>query len=329
MATALVTGGNGFIGSYVVRELLSSGWDVVTLDLQPAGKTARYVLGSDADRVSWILGSVDDADRVAEAVSTTESTAIVHIAAVVNPVALATDPLLALNVNLAGTVNVLDAARRHGTSQFIYFSSIGALPTIQYEPVDASHPVLLAREGPGAGFYGASKVASEAFALAYAEAFDLDVRIVRPSAVYGLGMQWPIYIKPMVEGAARGEPVSFRTGGSFPRDYTHVADVASLVIACLNAHPDHDRIFYAATGHPLVTAAEIATIIRELVPGADIEIGAELSDADRVELRYRGQLSIDNAREQLGWEPRFGDVRAGVAEYLESYRTFLGHSAPP
>ena len=63
----------------------------------------------------------------------------------------------------------------------------------------------------------ASKIASEAFCFAYNQAFGTDFRTVRPSAVYGFGMQWPIFVKPMVEGAVRGETVTFESGGPFPR----------------------------------------------------------------------------------------------------------------
>ena len=230
-------------------------------------------------------------------------------------------------MNFGGLLHVLEAARLFDVGRVVNFSSIGVLPAVQYEPIDAAHPIILPREGPGSGFYGAAKAAGEAFAFAYQQGFGLDVRTIRPSAVYGFGMQWPLYVKPMVEGAIRGEPVRFDTGGPFPRDYTHVADVASLTAAVLRAPDDADRVFFAATGQPLVTAAEVAGIVRELVPGADIEIADALGPNDHLELRYRGQISIANARQQLGWEPAHAAVRDGVREYIERYRRFLGERA--
>jgi UDP-glucose 4-epimerase len=130
-------------------------------------------------------------------------------------------------------------------------------------------------------------------------------------------------MKQFVEPAVRGEPVRLASGGPLPRDYTHVRDIASLTAAVLNAPGDADRVFYAATGQPLVTAAQAAKLVTELVPGADIEIGDVLSADDQVELGFRGVLSIDNARRQLGWEPRYGSLRDGVAEYVATYRAFL------
>lgn len=323
MTTTLITGGAGFIGSTLARRLLDQEERVVLADVKPLGAEARFVLGDAAAEIPVERVAVDSWSKVAEAIATHRPRRIVHIAALTNPVVLEHDPLAALRVNVEGTVNVLEASRLFDVERVILFSSIGALASVSYEPIDGDHPVIRTREGPGSGFYGASKVAGEAFGLAYAAHMGVDVRIVRPSAVYGFGMAWPIYIKPMVEGAVRGEPVRFESGGGFPRDYTHVADVATLTVALLGAPDDVDRIFYAATGEPLVTAAQAAAHVREIVPGADIEIADGLSSEDELEIRYRGRLSIANACEQLGYRPRFAALRDGLAEYVDRYRAFL------
>lgn len=319
----LITGGAGFIGTTLASVLIEQGRSVVSLDVRPFGEESRFILGDGVHRVTEERGAVDSWGTVMDTVARHRPQAIVHIAAVTNPVALEKDAALALRVNVEGTLNVLEAARIGGVARVVYFSSIGALSSVRYEPIDVNHPVITATEGPGSGFYGASKVAAEAFGLAFVTGHGLDVRIIRPSAVYGFGMQWPIYIKPMVEGAVRGEPVRFAAGGSFPRDYTHVADVAALTAAVLDASEPADRVYYAATGEELVTARDVARLVSELVPGADIEIGDGLSEADHLEIRYRGRLSIENARSQLGWRPRYASLRDGVAEYIDRYRSFL------
>ena len=87
--------------------------------------------------------------------------------------------------------------------------------------------------------------------------------MLRPSAVYGFGMRHPIFIKPMVENAVRGRATTFANGREFPRDYTHVGDVAQMTLRALDVPADRvrDRIFYAATGQPLRTAGELAEIL--------------------------------------------------------------------
>jgi nucleoside-diphosphate-sugar epimerase len=319
----LVTGGTGFIGSYVVRALLESGRRVVAFDVRGYRGEAAVVLGDLLEQVTVEEGSIDDWARVLHVVETHRPVDIVHLATITHPVFLFTNPGPGIRVNFEGTINVLEASRLFEVRRIVYFSSIGVLPATQYEPIDAAHPIFLPQEAVTTGVYGASKIASEAFCFAYNRAFGTDFRTIRPSAVYGFGMQWPIFVKPMVEGAVRGETVTFESGGPFPRDYTHASDVASLAVACLDAPDDADRIFYGATGQPLVTAGEVARIVMELVPGSRIEIPDVLSEADQMELPYRGRLSIENARTQLGWEPRYSDIREGLADYVERYRAFL------
>jgi len=319
----LVTGGAGFIGSHLIHALALTGRRIVSLDTTPPTPVSEDIVGDAHASVRFVLADITDQDAIAKIFAESSPAEVIHIAAITNPVALRTNPRLALRVNVEGNINLLDSAVGAGTRRFIQFSSIGALPKPLYEPVDANHPVITAREGAGSGFYGASKIAAEAFALAYNANYGLDTRIVRPSAVYGLGMQWPIYIKPMVEGAVRGEPVRLETGGSFPRDYTHVEDVAGLTMAILEGPDSADRVFFAATGRELTTGAQLAGIVRRVVPGADIVIGNELSGDDNLEIRYRSRLSIDNARTQLGWQPRYKDLESGVAEYAGRYRALL------
>jgi nucleoside-diphosphate-sugar epimerase len=321
--TALITGGAGFIGAWTGLALADAGYRVVLADVRELSAEGRYLLGDRCAEIPVVRCPVEVWPAVTDAFREWRPDVVMHVAAITNPVALQSDPYAALRVNVEGTFNVLEAARQAEVGKVVVFSSIGVLPTVQYEPIDAAHPTVLAREGPGSGFYGASKLAGEAFALSYVSSFGLDVRIVRPSAVYGLGMNWPIYIKPMVECAVRGEAVEFESGGRFPRDYTHVADVASLALALCDAPPEADRIFYAATGNNLTTAGELARIVQQVVPGARIEIADAISAEDMLELRYRGRLSVANADAQLGWAPRYGSLVDGVTEYTERYRSFL------
>jgi nucleoside-diphosphate-sugar epimerase len=131
------------------------------------------------------------------------------------------------------------------------------------------------------------------------------------------------YMKQFVEPAVRGEPVRLASGGRLPRDYTHVIDVASLIARVVECADDADRVFYAATGGPLVTAAEAAALVAELIPGATIEIADQMTPGDEMEASFRGVLSIDNARTQLAWRPRYSALREGIAEYIATYRAFL------
>jgi nucleoside-diphosphate-sugar epimerase len=320
----LITGGTGFIGSHVARALLDRGRQVCLADVRGLSPEAKFVLGDHAATVPVEIASIDNWPRLLEVVQRWQPRQIVHVGGIVDTLFLFKNPSVALRVNVAGTVNVLECARLTGVERVVYFSSIGVLPTVQYQPIDAAHPIILPKAGPASGAYGAAKISGEAFCFAYHQAFGLDFRTIRPSAAYGFGMQWHSanYLKQFVEPAVRGEKVRLASGGPLPRDYTHVQDIASLTAAVLDAPEDADRVFYAATGQPLITAARAAKLVMELIPGADIEIGDVLSEDDQVELGFRGILSIENARRQLGWEPTYTSLRDGIAEYAATYRDF-------
>jgi nucleoside-diphosphate-sugar epimerase len=321
----LVLGGTGFIGGYVARTLAAGGRKVIAYARGRPSPEMEEILGQEPRRLTVTAGSIDNLPSLLATVEQIKPSAIVHLAANVDVPALLRDPFLSFQANLASTINVFEAARLSAVRRVIYFSSIGVLPPVRYQPIDTDHPLILARHGPGTGSYGAAKASGELFSFAYGQAYDLDIRIIRPSAVYGFGMPWHSAnnIKQLVEPSVRGEMAELPSGGKLPRDYTHVQDVADLTAAVLNADNDTDKVFYAATGQPLVTASEVAKIIRELLPGASISVSNELSPLDEMEASFRGVLSIANAQEQLGWTPKYTSLRDGISEYISRYEQYL------
>jgi nucleoside-diphosphate-sugar epimerase len=321
--TTLVTGGAGFIGGHVVRDLLGTGRKVVVLDVRDFTPESRFVIGEQVDSVPLELASIGDQARVLDIFRAHRPDEVVHAGMILDPAYLATNRSSAFMVNVGGVINLVEAMIAFGVPRFVNFSSIGVLPRVVYRPIDVNHPLVLADGGPGTDFYGSTKAAAEVLLFAYNQALGFDFRTIRPSAVYGLGMnQYVGPIKAMVENSVRGEPAHFEFGGSHPRAYTHATDIAGLVVAMLDAPDDADRIFYGAAGGPLTTTTEVAEIVRGLVPDADVEIGEELSEAEKPVAALRAELSIENARTQLGWEPRYGSIQEGIAQYVETYRAF-------
>ncbi|MGH2559695.1 MAG: NAD-dependent epimerase/dehydratase family protein [Thermomicrobiales bacterium] len=325
--TVLITGGSGFIGSHTARALADAGDEIVLLDVRKPGPEADAVLAPIRERARFVQAGVDDRAAVRAACLDHGVSHIVHAAAIASTDYLRDHPIEAYHVNFGGTINVMETIRELGLQRLVYLSSVGVLPPKQYEPIDARHPIVLGDAGPSTGFYGAAKAAGELFCFAYHETFNLDFIAIRPSAVYGFGMQVPIFVKPMVENSVRGRPTRFEHGRDFGRDYTHVADLAQIIQRALDAPPKaiRDRIFYGATGGPLVTPGQVAEAIRELIPEAEIEIGPGLSESDRWKSRFRGVLDVGPGREQLGYQPRFAAIRDGIAEFVETYRRFTAN----
>ena len=323
-ASVLVTGGSGFLGCHIIKELVERGDRVVNYDIRPFSEDYRWLLGEKERESAFERGSIEDLSELIAVVEKHNIEKVVHAAAIVDPPLLLDHPVLAYRVNIGGTINVLEAARLLGLSRVVYISSNGVFTSKKYEPINEEHPVLLPNEGPGNGPYSISKISCEAFGMSYADRFGFDFISLRPSAVYGFGMQYPMYIKPMVENSVRGVATRFETGRDFPRDYTYVADVCSAAIKALDTSKEDlkDRIFLIATGKKLATPGEIAETVRKFIPSADIEVGAGLTEWNKREIKYRGVIDIRRAREQLGYNPRY-DIEEGIKAYINVFQMYL------
>ncbi|TMC15716.1 MAG: NAD(P)-dependent oxidoreductase [Chloroflexi bacterium] len=247
-----------------------------------------------------------------------------HAAALYDPPYSLEEPALTFQVNVNGTINVLEAARFLGLQRVVQSSSIAVYAPRQYEPIDELHPILLPSAGNPLGSYGASKAAAEIVGLTYYSSNGVDFIALRNSAIYGYGMRYPMYIKPMVENSVRKLPTRFATGGDMRRDYTHVKDIAQAVIKALDvpASTLTQRIFNIGSG-TMHSATEVAETVRKILPEADIEIGTGLSALEQSDMRARGTLDLTAARQQLKYEPRYS-LEAGIRDYIEMYGSANG-----
>lgn len=316
----LVTGATGFIGSYMVRALRRRGDEVVALSRYDYRAEALQVIGQEPPRL--IRAELGDSEALANAFDEVSPDVVIHLDAYVNPVALRTDPVKAFQFNVEPTLNLLQLCRTRGVSRFVFASTVAVLPSVRYQPIDADHPLVTAAEGPTGGFYGVSKGMSEMLALGYADAFGLDVRIMRPSAVYGFGMQWPIGVKPVIEDIVAGKRVQIVARGPL-RDFTPVQDVAEIGAALAHCDSACDRVVYAGTGKPLLSPLDFAAAVRTAFPQARIDVIDGDLDPTGIESRYRGVLDMTPVREQLGLQPTFPSLAEGLRRYAADYRAFI------
>lgn len=220
----LVTGGAGFIGSNLVRALLDRGTasSVVVLDDLSTGDAAN--LDGLAD-VRLVIGSILDRDALDDAM--TGCSAVVHLAARPSVPRSLVDPELTHEVNGTGTVRVLEAARRHGAPQVVVASSSsvygGNLALPKHERL-ATRPL-----SP----YAASKLATEAYALAYAHSFDLPVLAFRFFNVFGprqgAGHAYAAVVPAFLCAALSGTPLTVFGDGKQTRDFTFVDSVTAVI----------------------------------------------------------------------------------------------------
>ena len=277
----------------------------------------------DAD-VKFYRGDVSELSSVMRVAIENKVTAFIHAAALTDVEHLATSPLFSLRVNAMGSVNAMEITRLLGLKRLVTTSSIAVYAPKQYEPMDEFHPVLLPNAGPALSTYTSAKMAAEAFGLHYWNEYGTSFVAVRFSGVYGFGMRYPLYIKPMLENAVAGKPTIIEKGGDAHRDFVYVRDVAQGVVKALEAEESelHQRIFNIAHGGPLKTVFDLADVVKLNIPSAVIEVGAGMTEYEAQIDKSRGELSIASAQQQLGYQPKY-DLKNGVKEYITQYKQYL------
>ena len=324
MSTIMITGGSGFLGSYVARMLAERGDRVIVFDAAGPAPELAILTAPFEQQIVRVRGQILDLSSLLRSLQQHRVERIFHAAALYDPPYSLEEPALTFQVNVNGTINVLEAARFLGLQRVVQSSSIAVYAPRQYEPIDELHPIHLPSAGNPLGSYGASKAAAEIAGLTYYSSNSVDFIALRNSAIYGYGMRYPMYIKPMVENSVRKLPTRFTTGGDMRRDYTHVKDIAQAAIKALDvpASTLTQRIFNIGSG-TMHSATQVAETVRNILPEADIEIGAGLSELEQSDMRARGMLDLTAARQQLKYEPRYS-LEAGIRDYSEMYRAANG-----
>src|SRR5215467_10436974 len=320
MATIMITGGSGFLGTYVARALAGRGDRVINFDAVGPAPVLAALSAHFEKQIVFVRGQVLDLAGLLRAVQYYKVECIFHAAALYDPPYSLEDPAITFQVNVNGTINVLEAARLLGAQRVVQSSSIAVYAPRQYEPIDERHPISLPSAGNPLGPYGASKAAAEIVGLTYYSTNNVDFVALRNSAIYGYGMRYPMYIKPMVENSLRGQPTRFAIGGDMRRDYTHVKDITQAVIKALDVAPSAltQRVFNIGSG-TMHSAAQVAEAVRTIIPNADIEIGAGMSEMEQNDMRARGMLDLSAARQQLKYEAQFS-LEAGIRDYIEMFQ---------
>jgi len=309
MTRTLVTGGTGFIGSYVAQDLVEHGHDVVAYDLSTDTRILEKL--DVADEVTVRRGDVSDPTDVVRAVRETGAERIVHLAALLTTTARE-NPRSALTVNVEGTNNVFEAARTLDDQvERVAWASSAAVyaPPRNYDDWvtedDLVYPDTL---------YGATKEYNEHQARVYAEDHDLSLVALRPTVAYGPYRETggSAFLANIVEKPALGESFSVEYGDQVI-DWQHVEDIAQA-FRLAAAVPDEDlsRRVYNVRG-TVATIREAVETVRSILPDADLSV------SDEGELPWTQKLEMTAAREDLGYDPEY-DLESGFRKYINVLR---------
>ncbi len=310
MAKILVTGGAGFIGSHTSERLLARGDDVVVLDnfndaYDPAIKRANAAA---LRKATVVTGDIRDRELVARLFQEHRFDGVVHLAAMAGVRPSLLDPLHYEDVNMRGTITLLEEARKRPKLRFVFASSssvYGARDKVPFsERDDIPHPV-----SP----YAATKRAGELMCYTYHHLYGIPIACLRFFTVYGPRQRPEMAIAKFTKALLEGQPIPFFGDGSTRRDYTYVDDIVDGVVAAL------DR----CAGYEIFNLGESATTsLSELVEGLSKAVGVP-AILDR-QPNQPGDVpltcaDVSKARALLGYEPRT-PVAVGLARYVEWYR---------
>ena len=312
-STVLVTGGTGFIGSYVAKDLVEHGHDVVAFDLSTDERILEKV--GVADDVETRRGDVSDSTDVVSAIADTGTTHIVHLAALLTNTA-EENPRAALEVNVEGTSNVFEAARTLDDQvERVAWASSAAIyaPPHHYDDGgdwwvtedDLTYPDTL---------YGATKEYNEHQARVYREEYGVSDVALRPTVAYGPYRETggSAFLANIVEKPALGEPFEVDYGTE-EIDWQHVADIAqSFRLAAFADEDDLTQRVYNVRGE-LASVRDAAETVEGILPDADITVN------DDGELPWTQRLDMTKAQEDLGYDPEY-DLETGFRQYINVLR---------
>lgn len=308
----LVTGGAGFIGSHLVERLLDEGHRVICLDnfddfYDPALKRGNLRRALQESRFRLIEGDLRDAGLLEKIFQEEEIENIVHLAARPGVRPSIQNPLLYADVNIRGTMNLLEACQKHGVRRFIFASSSSVygnnpkVPFAEEDPVD--NPI-----SP----YAATKKAGELICHTYHHLYGLDIACLRYFTVYGPRQRPEMAIHQFIRLIDQGKKVFFFGDGNSRRDYTYIDDAIEGTMGALAR--DHGYEIYNIGESRTTSLSELIQLIEEQM-GKRTRIEYLPAQPGDVERTY---ADIRKAQRLLGYRPRT-DIRDGLTRFIRWY----------
>lgn len=326
MKAILLTGAAGFIGSNTASALLNRGDVVVGVDnlndyYDPARKHAnlKEVRAAAPDPEKFIFHETDirDEDGIEALFAEHRFDAIVHLAAMAGVRASIEDPKLYLDVNLGGTLNLLQAGQRHGQPLFVFASTSSVYGPTELIPfIETDHA-----DRPLAP-YPASKRAAELLGHSYFHLFGQDFTALRFFTVYGPRGRPDMMAYKVLDNIFRGTEVPLYNGGQMHRDWTYVDDIVQGVVAAAD-RPLGYEIINLGRGEPTLLA-DFVRLIEEQAGRPASLIDKPMLPAD---IEYTN-ADITKARELLGYDPKTS-VEDGVRKFFHWYQHAVLEAGTP
>jgi nucleoside-diphosphate-sugar epimerase len=312
--TYLVTGGTGFIGAYVVRDLLKLGERVVCFDIDPNARLLGSVISPDhLEKVTIIRGDVTDWTQVLHAMKEHRVDKVIHLASLLTSSSEANFPQ-ALKVNCEGTNHVFEGAVLLGLEKVVWASSVAV-----FGPRSVGPDGVVSNDAPHdpQTVYGACKSYNEQMALHYVRKYDLDVVGLRCTMVYGYGKTETVargtgtdYLDELIDKPALGQGPCLVPYGDDQMDWLYVEDVARAAVLASQAGKTRTKAF--TVRGDLRPMREVFDYVRQLLPKAEMTL---LPGSYRQVWQYDGSV----ARDEIGYVPAY-TIEEGMKRNINMLR---------
>ncbi len=310
--TILVTGGAGFIGSHLCEELLERGEDVVALDsfdpyYDREIKEKNIEDVTEHPKFELVEEDIRNRERIEKVFDEHEVRKVVHLAARAGVRPSVTDPQLYEEVNVRGTINLLESSKEHDVENFVYGSSSSVYGETEEVPFGEDGPTNPISP------YAASKLSAEEYCGTYSRLHGLNVSILRFFTVYGPRQRPEMAIHKFTRLIEKDEKIPVYGDGTSKRDYTYVDDIVSGMTAALENNFDLE-VFNLGNSETIELRRLISIIEEKLGKEARMD-RRPMPDGD-VPITY---ADISKAENMLGYDPRVS-IEEGIRNFVEWYR---------
>ncbi|MDH3365737.1 MAG: NAD-dependent epimerase/dehydratase family protein [Thermoplasmata archaeon] len=291
----LVTGSSGQLGSYVC-ERLGDKHDLTGLDIVPPR----------AGGVETLVGDIRKRDDVRRAVSGVD--VVVHCAAQVSVERSMEDPITDAETNVIGTINLLHESATANVKRFVYVSSAAVFGNPKYVPLDEAHPTQPTNN------YGASKLAGERFALAYAHSHDIEAVVVRPFNFYSSRADpdspYSGVITRFIGRVNEGKAPVIEGDGLQTRDFIHASDVADFLGVAAERDGVSGEVFNCGSG----MSTSVLDLARLVMALKGLALEPEHIEPRKGDIRH-SLADLGKSRRMLGFSPKI-TLKDGLGEML-------------
>lgn len=310
----LITGATGLVGGHLVEKLVGMGVNarITQRSFNPDSYFAKKKLD---EKVIGAICDVKDFDRIFDVITKYEIEYIFHIAAQAIVDTAYVNPREALEINIMGTVNILEAARRSSKIKGVVVASSDKAygkkcdNAVETEPMGGDHP------------YDVSKSCADLIARMYAKTYGLPVAVSRFGNIYGPGdFNFNRLVPGIMKAILKDEEFEIRSDGKFVRDYVYVKDVADgYVVLMENMDKAKGEAFNFSTGHNL----SVVEMIEKLEKIMDRKCKYKILNVQKNEIPSQS-LNFEKAEKVLGWKSRYS-FEEGIKETFNWYKEYFAN----